>query len=587
MIIPVRQTEMASEFSSVGEICAWAEALKDEIARKSSVRKSNRRAAAVSTKQRDDLLTAVELLLEQVNAQSDERSESGDVADPRQPPSNSGPDTELGDQLAEIVDASLSQWQAQIANSFEQSATKALSRQLKQSEQLCQDLQGQLTRIAGQERELDEQRKDLREQQQDIEQHLATALRQQSKMARQRKSVAKDLWARKLEIEQEADRLQVDVRQRVEAELHRDFDQQLSDLQQQNAELREQLTEAQEASREFESGWQDLLGEADQRIQELETQLADQPDVDQSTANAEIEDLENQLADALSRLEQTEQVQISLATTQAELEQLRAGHEALQENCEQLQTQLDAEQSNELDPSTELHTQIERLESELQAVQEELLVAEQAQADSSNDADVEELQRELEDLRSQNADLAAQVARHQVEGQSSKPHLPFDQETLSWEERKQLIMRQLESEDAEPEQLSEDTRLEIEQVVAATQLEIERRDKELEELRAIVEQQSDTKQGVAIGAAAIAQMMDQDELVLQERQKLKDMQAQWEEKLRQAEIDLSMERAKLARERNELEAEAVKLQLTDEEQPAGKGRTRKWLEHLGLRDDPN
>ena len=152
-----------------------------------------------------------------------------------------------------------------------------------------------------------------------------------------------------------------------------------------------------------------------------------------------------------------------------------------------------------------------------------------------------------------------------------------------------MILQQLEEDDSSSN-LGESQKLDVERIVASTNEEIARRDREIEELRSIVEQQSDTRQGVAIGAAAIAQMLDSDELVSQERQKLKDIQHEWEEKLRQAEIDLSMERAKLARERLELEAQrerAVEDQPDPHEQDEDgeKGRTRKWLVHLGLRDE--
>lgn len=97
---------------------------------------------------------------------------------------------------------------------------------------------------------------------------------------------------------------------------------------------------------------------------------------------------------------------------------------------------------------------------------------------------------------------------------------------------------------------------------------------------------------MAIGAAAIAQMLDADELISQERQKLKDIQREWEDKLRQAEIDLSMERAKLARERTQLETELEQARKSPpspfveiEGQTKAQARTRKWLEHLGLKEN--
>jgi hypothetical protein len=99
---------------------------------------------------------------------------------------------------------------------------------------------------------------------------------------------------------------------------------------------------------------------------------------------------------------------------------------------------------------------------------------------------------------------------------------------------------------------------------------------------------------VAVGAAAVAQMLDTDELIRQERESLKRLQENLREQLKQAEVDISLERAKLARDRSELEEkirglEAEKASYT----PAGhdgqgdKGKRqggRKWLTRLGLGD---
>jgi hypothetical protein len=126
-------------------------------------------------------------------------------------------------------------------------------------------------------------------------------------------------------------------------------------------------------------------------------------------------------------------------------------------------------------------------------------------------------------------------------------------------------------------------RLEVRQIIETTEHEIARRDREIEELREIVRTQSEARDGVAIGAAGLAAMLDTDQLIQQERQKLKDIQQQWEAKLRQAEIDLSMERAKLARERMELEKQQTEQPA--ERISAGTEKQRRWLDYLGLKEE--
>lgn len=73
-----------------------------------------------------------------------------------------------------------------------------------------------------------------------------------------------------------------------------------------------------------------------------------------------------------------------------------------------------------------------------------------------------------------------------------------------------------------------------------------------------------------------------------ERERFLQLQQEWQEKLRQAEIELSMERAKLARQRAELEERLRTLQTGAEPPPASETagfyspRRRQWLARLGL-----
>jgi hypothetical protein len=101
---------------------------------------------------------------------------------------------------------------------------------------------------------------------------------------------------------------------------------------------------------------------------------------------------------------------------------------------------------------------------------------------------------------------------------------------------------------------------------------------------------------MAVGAAALSGLLDSDEIIRQQRERLAELQAEWEEKMRRAEIDISMERAKLARERAELEEGRRSLEdqlqiqrpanadSSDSTNPASPPRGR-WLSRLGLRDN--
>jgi len=222
----------------------------------------------------------------------------------------------------------------------------------------------------------------------------------------------------------------------------------------------------------------------------------------------------------------------------------------------------------------------------------------------SNPEDYDEVLREqlehasyqIIELRTKNEDLAEQISQLQI---NTAPHGPtphLGHEGLSWEERKRLLLQQLDAEvlqDDGPD--SENRRLEISEILRTTTAELARRDREIDELRSLLQQQSHAREGIAIGAAAVAQLIESDELVQEEREKLRVLQRSWDEKLRQAEIDLSMERARLARERlhleelkQQVEQDALSATAATQEAPNSKtadARTRKWLGRLGLKDE--
>ena len=232
-------------------------------------------------------------------------------------------------------------------------------------------------------------------------------------------------------------------------------------------------------------------------------------------------------------------------------------------------------------------------------VQTSMHLAWDAERDQLN-RQITELRSELEDLRQQNRELAGKVAG------ASLRKVTADQgetQSLSWEQRKKQMIQQLEQEsfDAEallaeiPDQVSKAGET-PERFVKRLVAELESRDQEIKELRSLLEHQSETDLNAAAEAAsAIAEVVDRDELVQQERERLKQLQVQWEEKFRKGEIEASLERAKLSRERQELARKQRELdehleQLRRELHPEQEGSSqaapssRRWLVKLGLCD---
>jgi hypothetical protein len=196
-----------------------------------------------------------------------------------------------------------------------------------------------------------------------------------------------------------------------------------------------------------------------------------------------------------------------------------------------------------------------------------------------------ESRHETVEVRSQYNELSIRLAQYQAPTSHSS-------ESFSWEERKLAWLRQLEHETQVENNVSPSRVLEIEKVIERTDQEVLRRDKEIADLKSLLQEQSVASNGMAVGAAAIAQIIEADDLIIEERQRLKQLQEDWEQKQRQGEIEMSLERAKLARERLELQERMRSLeamhanQVMDEKGAPSPGKSKgNWLARLGLRDE--
>lgn len=227
------------------------------------------------------------------------------------------------------------------------------------------------------------------------------------------------------------------------------------------------------------------------------------------------------------------------------------------------------------------------------------VVAEPAEpADTeSNRNRIEVLENEVSELTQQNSDLASQVASSNI--QQTVTSSNGANEAISWEERKKLILNQMETDtfDADAFVSSLATEKDVIQTpgedpvgyVLRLNDELSRREEEIRDLQHLLESKSaNSEEGVSIGAMAIAERIDSDDLVREEREKLQRLQNEWEEKFRQGEVEASLERAKLSRERRELvnkqsrldaELESIRLKALQKSEKDG---PRKWLDQLGL-----
>jgi len=205
--------------------------------------------------------------------------------------------------------------------------------------------------------------------------------------------------------------------------------------------------------------------------------------------------------------------------------------------------------------------------------------------------DVRELRVENEQLKEQ---LAAVGSRTSSAGASGAP-AAVSGGVLDWETEKQRILAALEADaenDDEDDEPARQQRLKLEEVVRRTDHIIAQKNREIEELQKLLEEKSANVGSMVVGAAALGDILDQDEIIREERENLAQLQQQWRDKLRAAEVEISVERAKIARERTQLEERLQALEKAastgDGEGAKGEPRDKpargRWLAQLGLKD---
>jgi len=219
----------------------------------------------------------------------------------------------------------------------------------------------------------------------------------------------------------------------------------------------------------------------------------------------------------------------------------------------------------------------------------------------------EDHDRELADLRqrydmavSDIRDLKKQLADQERAGAAAPKNgraQAAQTGPLDWEAQKRQLLAALEDEAAEEPEPNEDRaneRLQIEQVIRTTDAALRNKQAEIDELREQLETAAGAAAGVAERKASNGAHLDSSEVVQQELARLHALEATLQTNLRQAEVELSVERAHLARFAAELEEKQRGLAehqgdhaTTNHIDPSGKPKKpqRKWLARLGLNEE--
>ncbi len=454
---------------------------------------------------------------------------------------------------------------------------------------------------------------------------------EEERLLRQRREVARALRAQKQALAKERELHDAHC-QAVQQSDTLDLSRQLSELTDRLLEAQNQLSQS---TRQLDR-CQDQLTQRDEehlrlqeelarlRVQIEQSQAANQALQAELTAAKFAAEVARSEALATNQVDNQAKVNVELALAEhakhaaeqtAEITRLTDEIEALQAKRRK-QASLAAEQAVEWDRERkELQQQLESLRQAHAQAQAEAAAsaATPAVAAGPSEADQQEiadLRRRLEmamqdvrDLKTKNQTLQQQAQRPEPTPTPAPANAANWSKGMDWETQKKLLMAQLEqdSEQATPEQAAE--RLRIEEVIRATDKLIAEKDKaiaemqtEVIELRRLLENQSDNIGQYAVGASAIAGMLDTDELITLERENLKSLQENLREQLRKAEVDISLERAKVARDRLELEDRIAKFEeertqiaqassnggSAPGDKNAKKNAGSKWFNRMGL-----
>ena len=317
----------------------------------------------------------------------------------------------------------------------------------------------------------------------------------------------------------------------------------------------------------------------------------------------QIKSLENLRREFAARQAEWEQAQQRAALQQeALLEQVRRQQEELQCHGAQLQQRHAEEQAALREQLQSARQRETELAAEARSLRERCDQLVQQCAEASLAADVgkneenagfrrryEMALEDLGELKARNTDLEQQLVK--TRSATLQPRKPADG-GLNWEAQKRRILDALEADGDENNAQRQAERPRLEEMLQTTEQALAEKDREIAELKQLLQDQSTNLGAVAVGAAALGEILDKDAIIQEERENLKRLQEQWREKLRQAEIDISLQRAAIARDRAQIEDKLHHLANSTakpggkpaEAEGANKPLRGRWLARLGLKE---
>ncbi len=434
----------------------------------------------------------------------------------------------------------------------------------------------------------------------EIEQRLTSELNKISDGIVAWEQFQTDLERQRIELRKEKQQLE---QRRVDLESRScELDQQQSETESQRRKVARQLRAKRAELRAAAHGRDQELQE---KIQQLETELEElktsttRNSQDRAALQEELEaergrrsQLENEFASARTEIESKRAEEANLR------QQVARNRELLNERAEQLKTlrqQLESVTQAAADHD-EQHLTGELLRLQQECDQLRTQVSELSQSDrgplaDSTDKELAELRSRFElavenvrELKTRNEELEKALAQVDQAAANHPAEIAFD-----WESQKQLLMNQLEDAHGNGNTSAEE-RHSIESTVRLTDELVAKKDREiglLKEQCELFAKHLEEQQSTELTD------LESDERIIQERQRLKELQEEWREKVRAAEVDLAVERAHSGRVRRELEEKTRDLEAqlalarkqTSVNARNNSPQPRRWLPNLGRRGD--
>lgn len=506
------------------------------------------------------------------------------------PPQNDSPaaERELQAQLEQAIKErdhlidDLAQLNSQLheSNHLLEEETGALQRQESEHEHAREQLLRLASELAESREALDSLRSESDQQRDQLQQQLAASEEKYQDQLRQWEATQTEL----AESQQSLQEL-LDEQKKLE-DAHRQSNQGEADLRSRCEELQQRLEAAEKDCGVQCAQIEELEKQHDQACSALQEALAKQ------------EEQARSLSDTESRLHEYE----AGPRPEEELEELRHKFELALEDAQKLKRQnaeLLEELSHRPEPDKHESPELASLRVERDALAERVAELENSPPpaiDADREQEFLDMQQRFEmavddvrQLKRENADL-----HHQIAAAPTPTAAPVDDGAMDWQAQKARLLASLAEEDGEP--IPEPRRAErttIEGTISITDRVISDKDCEIAELQAKLESlQNKPPTEVSqeqVQQAFCEELFDKDEAIREERARLEELQTEWEKKLRQAELDISIERATLAREQAALEEKLGTIRAmpaNNEKSGDGKPR-RRWLAALGIKDDEN